>query len=96
LFAQGICGLARSESSRSFDLLKQHLLPLLIPLFVPVLSRFLPCFTVRSMARESSTIKLRDRAPEFMLLAVNMPQAVSLKTLLGNGPVVVEFLRGTW
>jgi hypothetical protein len=48
------------------------------------------------MARESSTLKVGDRAPEFMLLAANMPQAVSLKTFLEGGPVVIEFLRGTW
>ncbi|HWR15381.1 MAG TPA: hypothetical protein VN577_11160 [Terriglobales bacterium] len=48
------------------------------------------------MARESSTLKVGDRAPEFMLLAANMPQAISLRTVLESGPVVVEFLRGTW
>jgi hypothetical protein len=31
-----------------------------------------------------------------MLLAANISQAVSLKQLLKHGPVIVEFLRGTW
>jgi hypothetical protein len=48
------------------------------------------------MARESSTLKVGDRAPEFMLLAANLPQAVSLRAFLESGPVIVEFLRGTW
>jgi hypothetical protein len=48
------------------------------------------------MAKVSSTLALGDHAPEFMLLAANMPQAVSLKHFLQNGPMVIEFLRGTW
>jgi hypothetical protein len=31
-----------------------------------------------------------------MLLAANMPLAVSLKQFLQHGPLVAEFLRGTW
>jgi hypothetical protein len=68
----------------------------LIPLFHPVLFGFLGCFTVLAMAMESSTLRVGDRAPEFMLLAANIPQAVSLKYFVQHGPVVVEFLRGTW
>lgn len=48
------------------------------------------------MPRESSTLKVGERAPDFTLLAANMPQAVSLKYFVESGPVVVEFLRGTW
>jgi hypothetical protein len=48
------------------------------------------------MATSSSTLIVGDRAPEFMLLAANMPQAVSLKHFLEHGPLIVEFLRGTW
>lgn len=72
------------------------MLSLLVPLFLLVLSGFVPCFTVPLMARNSSTLKVGDRAPEFMLLAANMPQAVSLKAILESGPMIVEFLRGTW
>jgi hypothetical protein len=68
----------------------------LVPLFLPLLSGFLPCFTLGSMASKSETLQVGDRAPEFMLLAANLPQAISLKTLLESGPVIVEFLRGTW
>ena len=48
------------------------------------------------MPMESSTLKVGDKAPEFVLLAVNLPQSVSLKELLKSAPVIVEFLRGTW
>jgi len=48
------------------------------------------------MAMESSTLHVGDRAPEFMLLAANLPQAVSLKYFVEHGPLIVEFLRGTW
>jgi hypothetical protein len=48
------------------------------------------------MSKESTTLHVEDRAPEFMLLAANIPQAVSLKYFVQHGPLVVEFLRGTW
>ncbi len=48
------------------------------------------------MARESSTLRLGDRAPDFTLVAANRPGTVSLSELLARGPVIVEFLRGTW
>lgn len=48
------------------------------------------------MPMQSSTLKVGDAAPEFMLLAANLPQSVSLKELLKSGPMIVEFLRGTW
>jgi len=48
------------------------------------------------MARESSILRVGDAAPDFTLLAANLPQAVSLKELLKSAPMIVEFLRGTW
>ncbi len=48
------------------------------------------------MAPESSTLRLGDRAPGFALAAANVAEKVSLSDLLGRGPVIVEFLRGTW
>ena len=48
------------------------------------------------MPTQSSTLKVGDTAPEFTLLAANLPQSVSLKELLSSGPMIVEFLRGTW
>ena len=44
----------------------------------------------------TETLKVGDRAPEFELSAANRDGSVSLKQLLQRGPVIVEFLRGTW
>jgi hypothetical protein len=48
------------------------------------------------MPNQSSTLNVGDSAPEFVLLAVNFPQSVSLKQMLKSAPTVVEFHRGTW
>jgi len=48
------------------------------------------------MPMESFTLKLGDKAPDFTLLAANLPQSVSLTELLKSAPVIVDFLRGTW
>lgn len=45
---------------------------------------------------ESSTLRVGDVAPEFSLESINTGESVSLKALVQRGPVVVEFLRGTW
>ncbi len=49
----------------------------------------------------SSLLQVGDRAPEFTLAAANRfennrPQEFSLGRLLTKGPVILEFLRGTW
>jgi len=50
--------------------------------------------------RESETLKIGDPAPEFDLRMANPgaggPRRLSLEVLLEHGPVIVEFLRGTW
>jgi peroxiredoxin len=48
------------------------------------------------MAQTSSTLSIGDRAPDFSLASANEMGEVSLRKLLQRGPVVVEFLRGTW
>jgi hypothetical protein len=50
----------------------------------------------------SEAIRAGERAPEFALQTANVAagrnvgDAVSLKELIARGPVIVEFLRGTW
>ena len=44
----------------------------------------------------TDTLKLGDVAPGFSLNAANRPEAYDLKNLIMRGPVIVEFLRGTW
>ncbi len=54
------------------------------------------------MARPSDTLQVGDRAPGFALFAANAnnvlgtPLEIHLERLLGKGPIVLEFLRGTW
>jgi peroxiredoxin len=54
------------------------------------------------MKDRTETLKIGDRAPEFKLPAANdtpiakVRQNVSLSQLVARGPVVMEFLRGTW
>lgn len=48
------------------------------------------------MAQHSSTLNLGDRAPDFTLFSANGMGEISLAQLLQRGPVVIEFLRGTW
>ncbi len=37
-----------------------------------------------------------ERAPDFTLRAANRDGEFSLAEVLGRGPLVLEFLRGTW
>ena len=44
----------------------------------------------------TTTLRVGDLAPQFTLAAANSDDIVSLNRLLRTGPVLVEFLRGTW
>jgi peroxiredoxin len=48
------------------------------------------------MPGSSQTLRIGDRAPEFTLAAANRGEVYSLPQVLARGPVVLEFLRGTW
>ncbi|MFZ0804266.1 MAG: hypothetical protein WBQ09_04245 [Terriglobales bacterium] len=49
------------------------------------------------MQNRTETLEIGSRAPEFSLPSANREGSIfTLSTLLENGPVVVEFLRGTW
>ncbi|HZR32374.1 MAG TPA: hypothetical protein VFA76_11050 [Terriglobales bacterium] len=48
------------------------------------------------MRESTGTLQIGDRAPEFTLPAANREGEVSLSGLLRHGPVILEFLRGTW
>ncbi|HKS76614.1 MAG TPA: hypothetical protein VJQ82_25595 [Terriglobales bacterium] len=48
------------------------------------------------MLDHTETLKVGDRAPEFVLSAANRSGVFSLSGSLARGPVIVEFLRGTW
>ena len=44
----------------------------------------------------STTLQRGDPAPDFSLIALNANGPLTLRTLTKNGPVILEFLRGTW
>jgi hypothetical protein len=48
------------------------------------------------MAETSTTLKLNDLAPDFALAAANTSASYRLSEFVKQGPVVIEFLRGTW
>ena len=58
--------------------------------------------TAVQFAERSEPIRVGERAPGFVLKAANaaagrnVADDVSLGTLLAEGLVIVEFLRGTW
>lgn len=47
------------------------------------------------MSRESTVLKVGDKAPEFLLPDALSGEEVSLSSLLGR-PLMVYFGRGTW
>ena len=49
------------------------------------------------MQNRTETLEVGSRAPEFALPSANSEgKLFALSIMLGNGPVIVEFLRGTW
>ena len=48
------------------------------------------------MQNRTETLQIGSRAPDFALSAANREGTLSLAALLGHGPIIVEFLRGTW
>lgn len=48
------------------------------------------------MPEQTSTLKIGDRAPQFELSAANRTGRFRLDEALQRGPVILEFLRGTW
>ncbi len=48
------------------------------------------------MAKQSATLVVGQRVPEFTLSSANGTEPVSLSALRQRGPVIIEFLRGTW
>jgi peroxiredoxin len=56
----------------------------------------------KGMKDRTESLRVGDRAPEFSLATANSVGAlkvgdrISLSQLTAPGPVIVEFLRGTW
>jgi len=64
---------------------------------VPLLFRYCDYLRVGiGMENRTETLEVGSRAPEFLLPAANREGIVSLAGSLTRGPLIVEFLRGTW
>ncbi len=48
------------------------------------------------MPEQTSTLKPGDRAPQFELGSANRRERFRLDEAIQHGPVILEFLRGTW
>jgi peroxiredoxin len=53
-------------------------------------------YSPRKMKERTETLAVGDRAPDFTLPAVNREGTFSLSSVRQRGPVILEFLRGTW
>jgi peroxiredoxin len=48
------------------------------------------------MQNQTETLGIGSKAPEFSMDAANRNENFSLSGFLSRGPVILEFLRGTW
>jgi peroxiredoxin len=48
------------------------------------------------MKQRTETLAIGDAAPDFSLAAANREGVFSLSEARRHGPVILEFLRGTW
>lgn len=48
------------------------------------------------MQNRTETLEIGSRVPDFLLSAANREGILSLSGAVTRGPVIVEFLRGTW
>lgn len=48
------------------------------------------------MQNRTETLEIGSQAPDFLLPAANREGTLSLSGALARGPVILEFVRGTW
>jgi peroxiredoxin len=48
------------------------------------------------MKDRTDTLEIGSKAPDFSLSAANREGMFKLGSFLGQGPLILEFLRGTW
>ena len=51
---------------------------------------------ISSMKDRTETLEIGSKAPDFSLSAANREGVFSLASFLAQGPLISEFLRGTW
>jgi len=68
-----------------------------IPVPHPLLFLIPASLTVElSMQSRTDTLEIGSRAPDFSLGAANREGTFTLRSLIEKGPLILEFLRGTW
>jgi len=55
-----------------------------------------PVLLSPQVKNRTDTLEIGSRAPDFSLTAANRDGGFTLGGLLARGPVILEFLRGTW
>ena len=53
-------------------------------------------FNMANMKDRTETLEIGSKAPDFSLSAANREGVFSLGGFLAQGPLILEFLRGTW
>jgi peroxiredoxin len=53
-------------------------------------------YAPHKMQSRTETLEIGARAPSFSLRAANREGEFTLKGFLEHGPLILEFLRGTW
>ena len=53
-------------------------------------------YAPHNMQSRTETLAIGARAPRFSLRAANRDGDFTLKGFLESGPLILEFLRGTW
>jgi len=69
----------------------------MVPGEFPILLLRLSVFYIRgAMQNRTDTLEVGSRAPAFALSAANREGIFSLPSLVSEGRIILEFLRGTW
>jgi len=55
-----------------------------------------PVLESKKMKERTESLAVGQQAPDFTLPAANQEGTFSLSQWLQRGPVILEFLRGTW
>lgn len=66
---------------------------LVLSIVVPV---FLLAYSRIKVLNRTDTLTIGSRAPDFSLAAAHGAETFTLAGLLKGGPLILEFLRGTW
>lgn len=69
---------------------------LVLDLPTPIVEASVVLYSELRMQAHTETLEVGSTAPDFSLAAANREDTFSLSRLLAKGPVILEFLRGTW